>query len=268
MKKISLLLLTTVILFACKTSQKAVAVPQSSVSNITIEGKLFSVAFMQRAAEYSALCFQAYNIARQRVDESLMMETSRPRAIITDIDETLLDNSAEEVHQGLLGKGFDPVEWTHWTSLAIADTVPGALTFFKFAASKGVEIFYVTNREEKEREGTLKNLEKFNFPYSDNEHLILKQDVSSKEARRQQIMKDHDVILLIGDNLSDFSALWDAKTVEQRLENVQKESALFGSRFIVLPNPVYGDWENALYRYKRLTPAQQDSTLKTWLKNY
>lgn len=267
MKKLSFILLTA-LLFSCTTSQKTVIIQQKPEANLVIEGKLFAVAYMQRAAEYSALCFQAYNIARLRVDESMQNQLSKPRAIITDIDETLLDNSAEEVHHDLQGKGFDPAEWTKWTTLAAADTIPGALTFFKYAASKGVEIFYITNRTENEREGTLKNLLKFGFPYADNAHLVTRQGVSSKEARRLQVMSDHEVILLIGDNLSDFSALWDSKTVEQRLENVQKESALFGSRYIILPNPVYGDWENALYQYKRLAPPQQDSAIKSWLKNY
>lgn len=152
--------------------------------------------------------------------------------------------------------------------MAAADTVPGALSFLKYAASKNVETFYITNRDENDRVGTLRNLQKFNFPFADSAHLVFKQGVSSKETRRLQVMKDYNVILLIGDNLSDFSSLWDSKTVEQRLENVQRQAAKFGSRYIILPNPVYGDWENALYQYKRLSPAQQDSAIKGWLKNY
>ena len=224
---------------------------------------------MQRAAEYHALCLQAYNIARFRLNEFVLLSaSSKPKAIITDIDETILDNSAEEVHHDLQGKGFDPTEWAQWTAMAAADTVPGAFSFLKYAASKGVEVFYITNRDEKDREGTLKNLQKFDFPNADNAHLIVRQNVSSKEARRQQVMADHDVVLLLGDNLSDFSALWDKKTVDERLQNVQQQSAMFGSRFIVLPNPVYGDWESAMYQYKSLTPPQKDSAMKSWLKNY
>jgi predicted secreted acid phosphatase len=30
---------------------------------------------------------------------------------------------------------------------------------------------------------------------------------------------------------------------------VEESAARFGSTFIVLPNPVYGDWEGALYHY-------------------
>ena len=78
---------------------------------------------MQSAAEYHALCLQAYNIARMRLDEALKQTSSKPKAIITDLDETALDNSAEEVHHDLEGKGFDPTEWAEWTAMAKADTV-------------------------------------------------------------------------------------------------------------------------------------------------
>lgn len=268
MKKIFFCFLTSTVLFACTSSKRSTVSSTTQSSNLVTNGKLFAAAYMQRSAEFHALCLQAYNIATLRFNESLQLASAKPKAIITDIDETILDNSADEVHHDLQGKGFDPQEWVQWTAMAAADTVPGALSFLKYAASKNVEIFYITNRDEKDREGTLKNLQKFNFPNADNAHLIVRQNVSSKEARRQQVMSDHDVILLLGDNLADFSSLWDNKTVAQRLENVQQQAALFGSRFIIIPNPVYGDWENALYQYKRLTPPQQDSAIKSWLKNY
>ncbi|MFI5133444.1 MAG: 5'-nucleotidase, lipoprotein e(P4) family [Chitinophagales bacterium] len=267
MKKAYSSLLIVVLLVACTPSQKTVTTQQEQPDLVT-QGKLYAVAYMQRAAEYHALCLQAYNIAQLRLDEAVKQNSAKPKAIITDIDETILDNSAEEVHHDLQGKGFDPVEWNQWTSMAAADTIPGALSFLKYAASKNVEIFYITNRDEKDRDGTLKNLQKFNFPNADNVHLIVRQNVSSKEVRRQQVMADHEVVLLLGDNLADFSSLFDKKTLDEKLQNVEQQSGMFGSRFIVLPNPVYGDWESALYQYKPLTTAQKDSAIKSWLKNY
>lgn len=268
MKQAASLFLLTALLFAC-TSQKIVTTQQVQQSSLVTDGKLLASAFMQRAAEYHALCLQAYNIAHYRLDDILKNNSNlKPKAIITDIDETILDNSAEEVHHDLQGKSFDPTEWAQWTAMAAADTVPGGFSFLKYASSKGVEIFYITNRDEKDREGTLKNLQKFNFPNADNAHLIVRQNVSSKEARRQMVMADHDVVLLLGDNLSDFSALWDRKTINERLQNVQQQSAMFGNRFIILPNPVYGDWESAMYQYKSLTAPQKDSAVKSVLKNY
>jgi 5'-nucleotidase (lipoprotein e(P4) family) len=240
----------------------------SSTSPGVVPGKMFTAVFMQRAAEYKALCFQAFNFAKYRVDQWRPTAT-KPTAIVTDIDETVLDNSAYAAHQALQGKDYEEKSWAEWTAMAKADTVPGALAFLKYASSKGITIYYVTNRAEGERSGTLKNLQQYNFPNADNEHLILKQSVSSKEARRQQVLQTHNILLLMGDNLADFSALYDRKTTEERSNTTEQLAAEFGNRFIVLPNPNYGDWETALYNYNyRLTPAQKDSTLRTWLKSY
>jgi len=146
--------------------------------------------------------------------------------------------------------------------------LPGSFSFFKYAASKNVEIFYISNRDENDRAGTLQNLQKFGFPNADNAHLLLRQNTSGKEVRRKQVMSDHDVVLLLGDNLSDFSDLFDKKSTDERLKAAQQLSAQFGSKYIVLPNPVYGDWENTIYQYKSLTTAQKDSAIKNQLKSY
>ena len=239
-------------------------------NNLTSNGKLFTSAFQQQAAKYKALCFQAYNTATLRLDQAISNSTSTlPKAVITDIDETILDNSPYSVHRALSGKDYEPTSWIDWTSRASADTLSGALTFFNYASSKNVEVFYVSNRDEKERAGTLENLKKFGFPYADDIHLILKTTVSSKETRRQQLEKSYEIVLLIGDNLADFSELFDHKTTGERTQNVQRLANDFGKKFIILPNVNYGDWESALYHYNyNRTPAQKDSTLKSVLKNY
>jgi len=99
-------------------------------------------------------------------------------------------------------------------------------------------------------------------------HLLLRENTSGKETRRQKVMADHDVLLLLADSLSDFNDLFDKKTVDQRLTAVQQLSAQFGNRYIVLPNPVYGDWENTIYNYRSLTTAQKDSAIKSQLHSY
>ena len=233
-------------------------------------GKLFTSVWMQRAAEYKALCEQAYNIATLRVNEYLQHgNASKPLAIVTDIDETFLDNSPYAVHRALQGKDYTDASWRDWTSRAEADTLCGALDFFKYAAAKGVTVFYITNRGETERLGTLKNLQKFGFPFADSSHLFLMNTTSSKEARRQIVERNSNIILLLGDNLGDFSALFDHKTETERSENVLSNKDEFGKKFIVLPNPNYGDWEGALYHYNyKFTPAQKDSVFKANAQSY
>ncbi|HSU28573.1 MAG TPA: HAD family acid phosphatase, partial [Chitinophagaceae bacterium] len=175
---------------------------------------------------------------------------------------------AYDVHQSLQGKDYEQVAWNEWTARSEADTVPGALTFFKYAASKGIRIYFISNRGESERTGTLQNLIKFGFPDASNDHLLLRQTTSGKEIRRQQVMNDHDVLLLFGDNLSDFSDLFDKKPYEERLAATRRLTTEFGNRFIVLPNPAYGDWELSLYQFKSLNLSQKDSAARHWLKSY
>jgi 5'-nucleotidase (lipoprotein e(P4) family) len=260
------LLIALLAFSACSTTKN---LPQSSQVTSIADGKLFASLFQQQAAEYKALCFQAFNFAKLRIDLSINNNSGKPKAIITDIDETILDNSAYDVKQVLQGKDYEPASWSQWTSLGIADTVPGAPSFLHYAASRGITIFYITNRDEAERAGTLSNLKKYNLPNADNEHLVLKQGISSKEGRRQEILKNYDVVLLMGDNLADFSELYDKRSVEDRNLVTRQLAAEFGNRFIILPNPVYGDWETALYHYNsKLTMAQKDSIIRKTVKGY
>lgn len=262
MKK--LIFISLAFLVACTPTQ-VVTTPVVQNPATVIDGKLFATIFQQKAAEYRALCFQAYNIAQLRLDMYKPL-TNKPKAIVTDIDETLLDNSPYQAQQVLKGRDFDPTSWAEWTAKGIADTMPGAVSFLKYAASKGVTIFYITNRDSKDKDGTLKNLRLYNFPNADDAHFMQRQTTSSKEGRRQSVTSTHEIVMLLGDNLADFSSLFDKKNIDERLRNTNYSVSDFGNRFIVLPNPVYGDWESALYNYNKYSYTQKDSILRSSLK--
>ncbi len=265
MKKLSLV----IVLFSAACVAPRVSITNMNTANTVVDGKLFATAYQQRAAEYRALCYQTYNIAKLRVDQISETKTEKPKAIMTDIDETILNNSPYEAHQLLQGKDYEAASWNDWTSKGIADTVPGALHFLQYAFSNGIEIFYVTNRGENERDGTLKNLKKFNFPNADSTHLLLRGKEPSKEERKQSIAATHSIVLLMGDNMNDFSNLFEKKNPGERMNVANSFAAEYGSHFIILPNPVYGDWEFSLYHYNySLTPAQKDSVIKASLNSY
>lgn len=247
--------------FACKAPQ-----PSTQHTALVPYGPAFAALWQQRSAEYKALCFQAYNFARLRLNEDLQRGSSKPMAIVTDIDETVLDNSPYNVHIALKGENYSDKTWQEWTSKAIADTVPGALSFLKYAAEKGVHVYYITNRSAAERAVTLQNLQRWNFPDADNEHLIPKTSTSSKEDRRLAVAKTHEIILLMGDNLGDFSAIFEKQPADKRDAATKQSAAEFGNRFIVLPNPMYGDWLPALFQYNY--KQNIDSILQTELRNY
>ncbi|MDB5203865.1 MAG: 5-nucleotidase, lipoprotein e(P4) family [Ferruginibacter sp.] len=256
------------LLVACNSTRNIAGSNSALPVNTVINGKLFTALYQQKAAEYRALCYQGYNIARWQID-NYQPVSNKPKAIITDIDETILDNSPYAVHQALQGKDYEAATWYQWTDKSAADTMPGAGALLRYAASKGIEVFYITNREERERGSTLQNLQRFGLPNTDNAHFIPKATISSKEQRRQTVMATHEVILLMGDNLADFSLLFDKKTVAERKQNTDANYGAFGKKFIVFPNPGYGDWESSMNQYKySFTAAQKDSIIRANVTGY
>ncbi|MDP9081830.1 MAG: 5'-nucleotidase, lipoprotein e(P4) family [Bacteroidota bacterium] len=265
MKK-CLLVIFFSLLFCAAFAQTGQNLPASIANN----GKVWASVYQQRAAEYRALCFQAYNIARLRLNEALRKHHKKPYAVVTDIDETLLDNSPYDAQRALSNQEFDLKAWKEWTSKGICDTVPGAPSFFKYAASKGVTVYYITNRDEDELQGTIKNLLRYHLPYVNAEHVILRAKTSSKEQRRLDILKTHEIILLCGDNLPDFDALYDNHpTEESRNAATEKLRVQFGNKYIIIPNVSYGDWESSLFKYdNKLSGTQKDSIIKANIKTY
>lgn len=260
MKKTLLLLIALFTLHSSHAQNAPLSIPNG--------GKTWASLYQQRAAEYKALCFQAYNIAKLRLDEALKHKGKKPLAVVTDIDETLLDNSPYDAARAISNLEFDLKGWKAWTAKGIADTVPGAPSFFKYAASKGVTVFYVTNRDEDERAGTTQNLKLYHLPYADDAHILLRQGgISSKETRRQQILAKYNIVLLCGDNLPDFDLLYDEKPPQDtRNAATEKLRKQFGNKYIVIPNPSYGDFENAFFENKKLTAAQKDSVIRAIIK--
>ncbi len=93
---------------------------------------------------------------------------------------------------------------------AEATAVPGAVDFTKYADSKGVKVFYVTNRTADEEDATRKNMEALGFPMGGNVDTFLMSKeqpdwTSKKGTRRAFIARDYRILLLIGDNYGDFS---------------------------------------------------------------
>ncbi len=49
--------------------------------------------------------------------------------------------------------------------------------------------------------------------------------------------------MLLGDNLNDFDSEVRGKNNNERSEYVDKIKDKYGVKYIVFPNPMYGDWE-------------------------
>jgi len=230
-----------------------------------------AILWTQTSAEYRALAYQAFSLAKLRLDQDLAGRTrvraAKPPAVIVDVDETVLDNSRYQAELVLRRAAYSAESWRAWCDRAEAGAVPGAVDFLKYAFSHGVHVFYITNRRQPEKAGTIENLKKLGFPGVSEETVMIREQGASKESRRQKVASRYRIALLVGDNLNDFSDDFAGKSVVDRKAQVDRERAEFGSRFIVIPNPMYGDWENAINDNRsNLTEAERQANRRAAMR--
>ncbi|HCY87368.1 MAG TPA: 5'-nucleotidase, lipoprotein e(P4) family [Desulfobacteraceae bacterium] len=266
------LLITALIVFSF-----ALTVPARAEDFTTVDlnaEQVLALSWVQNSAEFKALAFQAFNIARLRWD---MDKGGGKKCVVVDVDETIIDNSA--FNAGFIGKdfGYGSSRWKEWCSAESAIAIPGAGAFLNHVADTGGEIFYVTNRKAQPEKGldltevTMNNLKKLGFPQVDKKHMMFRTGSSMKGERRTRITDmGYRIVLLMGDNLADFDDAFDAETMQERDAAVKSNRDTFGDRFIVLPNPIYGNWEGAIYGggdwYKKSPKEKSDLRIKTLRK--
>ncbi len=216
------------------------------------EQLVLATLWMQTSGEYRALCYQAFNLAKMNLNKALKKKSKKPLAIVVDADETVIDNSAFQAQ--LIGRnyGYSSKIWAKWMKAQQAKAIPGAKAFLNYAKKKGVEVFYVTNRTKKDGyKVTINNLKKLKFPYVDKKHMLLKTTTSNKDARRKIVSKKYNIVLFLGDNLNDFTSNFSSrKSISERRNETDKIKSKFGKKFIVFPNPTYGDWLNSVIKRK------------------
>jgi acid phosphatase len=248
----------------------AEAVPPSDLLNAEL--------WMQSAVEYRANCLTVYALARTRLDEALADKSwtavdqtgnyqDLPPAVILDLDETAIDNSAYEAGLAVSGGDFDPKSWDAWTKAEQAKAIPGAVEFTTYADAKGVKVFYVTNRNADQKEATKRNLQALGFPMGGNVDTFLMQRdrpewaSSAKGARLAYVAKDYRVLLLFGDNIGDFSDKYNG-SIAERDQAFAALKAHFGHDWMMLANPSYGSWESAAYGHNFKLSADEKRAKK------
>jgi 5'-nucleotidase (lipoprotein e(P4) family) len=222
---------------------------------------LNAVLWIQTSAERRASKVQTYRAAERQLLAALndlnwtaALEQfgeyqKLPPAVILDLDETVLDNSAMQARLIAQKKTFDNAEWTKWVEERRAALVPGAIDFLKVAHANGVAIFYVTNRvcdPAKPDDPTVELLRRLSVPFSQH-RLFCRTDTSDKSPRRSRIAAAFRVLLLIGDDFNDFLTIPPLQAnVAGRLALVEAHDRYWGERWFVIPNPMYGSWEQVV----------------------
>lgn len=235
-------------------AEDAVANDDCAVSEFTM-----GIRYQQQSAEVHALQLQAYNLATLRLD-TIVEDAEDPSklAIVTDLDETAIDNTALLARDLANCHMYDAWDtWLPWERDGKPTIIPGALEFFKHADDLGVKIFYVSDRAEEQTNYAIDMLNELDFPQVSEETVLLLGP--SKVDRREKISADHEIIMLLGDTLADFDGRFKGTPIDEQKGTVDEEADKWGAEWIVLPNSTYGTWSDA-----PLTAWDAETVIEEW----
>ncbi len=201
-----------------------------------------ALTWFRTSAEYRALALQVYANATER---ALAAGRDRPRGswgVILDADETVLDNSEQERRAVESGLGFSDARWVAWVRERAAVPIPGAVAFIQAVQSAGGEVAIVTNRADSLCADTRANLAAIGVR---PRLLLCKPNDTGDKNPRFRAVRDGtapgatgplDIVAYVGDNIQDFPDL------SQASRDDGSALAAFGTRYFILPNPIYGSW--------------------------
>jgi 5'-nucleotidase (lipoprotein e(P4) family) len=225
---------------------------------------LNAILWMQTSVEYKASTVQTYRLAQDALVSGLRDShwtaaleqygdfENLPPAVILDLDETVLDNSALEARLTASGESYSDKAWTKWVAEKSAGLVPGAMDFLQFAHAHGVAPVYITNRvcdPTKEDDPTVQLLRNLHLPLDPAGDRLFCDDGNhgDKTERRQRCAAKFRILLLLGDQLGDFLQVpSNSANLEGREKLFVAHQSLWGERWFQLPNPTYGSWEGAV----------------------
>ena len=225
------------------------------------EQSILSVLYVQTSTEFAANNLQTYLNATEALERALTDNSwsaaleqkenfeDKPPAIIIDIDETVLDNSPFQSRTILSGLSY-PNGWSEWVNESKANAVEGVYDFLHYANDKEVEIFYLTNRLESYRAPTIENLINLGLPFKNDNMLLMRKEENSRDKteRRKQVADKNRVVLIIGDQLTDFISTKEAYVFHtDRKKLAKKYSDMWGTKWFMITNPTYGRWELSIY---------------------
>jgi acid phosphatase len=201
------------------------------------------VRWVRSSAEYRAIALQLYRTAGVRVAELSRGRATGSWAVVLDADETVLDNSEYQRRRAALDSGYTEATWSSWVRERAATAVPGAVEFLRGVRGAGGRVAIVTNRADSLCAPTRENLRGVGI----DADLVLCQPSgeSDKNPRFGRIengtaapnVPPLAVVAWVGDNIQDFPQL------RQTARDDAAALAMFGDRYFILPNPMYGSWE-------------------------
>ena len=136
-----------------------------------------------------------------------------------------------------------------------------------YATARGVTIFYITNRRAHLEDATRANLAAEGLPLNDGVDTLLMRgelpewDTSDKTSRRERVAADYRILLMLGDNMGDFTAA-SSGTVAERQAFAEAHHDYWGKRWITIANPTYGSFIGAVLDNDYAMPLEEQIKLK------
>ncbi len=218
--------------------------------------------WQQHSGEYAAYLYQSFNSAADQLEPSLKQipEGKKP-AIITDIDDTLIPSTPYFTSMIDTNESRNIERSRFWWNHQEAKALPGSVEFLQKANNLGIDVFYISGRFKDVKTITINKLKQLGYPVNSDKHVLLQEEKNitlSKEEKRQQIINmGYHPIMLFGDQLADLGEVDQGLYPEKKKWVIQHQDKL-GSQWFILPNTVYGFWEEAITRdYRLLSPEQK-----------
>ena len=222
-----------------------------------------SVTWQTASKEYAFLTTAIYEQAEEALASMSLPDT--PWAVVMDVDETVLDNSAYQVGLDQTGRSFTPATWADWVASEQASIVPGADDFIRSVFEMGGRVAFVTNRDRAQDNHTWSNMLATGLPVTTDNACLMGRSaadessvdertrVNDKDLRRQQVTDGSSscfnpdgerhsdfpasaIVMQVGDNIEDFAG------VTQESADVAALMADNDGQYVLLPNPMYGSW--------------------------
>lgn len=252
---------TTLVLAALLSANTAMGqqAAETEVVECPVAEFTMGLRFQQQSAEVRALQRQAYNIATMRLDAAVAAaEDPAKLAVVTDLDETVIDNSALLARDLANCHMYDVWDtWLPWERDGTPTLIPGAKEFLDHANAAGVTIRYISDRSDEQKASTVATLEKLGLPQISDESVLLLGP--PKTERLDIVSADHQIVLLLGDTLHDFDGRFRKTPLDQQKATVDEEAAKWGAEWIVFPNASYGTWSKA-----PLTAWDAETVIEEW----
>lgn len=207
-----------------------------------------AIRYQQRSAEVAALQRQCYALATLRLRAAVEANGGGTGlAIVSDIDETILDNTAIMAHVLAHEHSFtDVTHWKRWEREGEPGLIPGAADFFALADRLGVTIFYVSDRYDENKFATIATLSRFGLPQVQADRVML--FGPPKAVRRATIASRYRIVLQLGDTLHDFDGAFAGQSLDDQHRLTHDHAERFGEDWIVFPNAAHGTWMEAELR--------------------